>query len=164
MIYPHQKTVMAALGFFDPKPTNKRAKVKAARRANVRRMQRERARGRAVPKPRFRIVVNGFRQMEKAFRHVGKSVRDLSRALESFPYYTGGTVTGRFKGAQPDAERLTMARTRPLRETKVIVESTPLSGADYSEIEKRVMATLSRKTEIFAETLAKQSLQKGKSE
>lgn len=67
-------------------------------------------------------------------------MRDLSRALELFPYYTGGTVTGRFKGVQPDAERLAMARTRPLRETKVIVESTPLSGVDYSEIEKRIAA------------------------
>lgn len=69
-------------------------------------------------------------------------------------FHTGGTVTGRFTNTDPEMQFLRppsapvsamMARTKPFpgKGAKVIVESTPgLAGADFSEIEKRVMAQM----------------------
>lgn len=171
-LYPHQKEVLRAIGAFDPQPTDKRATVKAARRANVRRMQRERAKGRsAPPEGIYDRFARAMRRSARACRATGASMRQAQRQLKAFrgAYAFGGTITGRRHvdpevqfireripgDDSPDPVGLALKRTEPFRKAGMVtVVSTPMLDADFSDIEKRVMAQLRDKVGIQMDVLA----------
>lgn len=157
-LYPYQKDTLRALGVYDPKPTSKRAKVKAARKANIRRMQIARRKGRPVRQDVWTRLAESFRRAGVSARRVSRQLRKVGRHIESYEF--GGTITGRFLREPSPIERLAEARTKPFAERgKVVVVSTPLLGADYSDIERRVMAQLHDKTKIHADMLTRKTLE-----
>lgn len=108
-------------------PYQKRGKVKAARKANVRRMSKARKRSK---------------------RWTPFDYLTFERVLRSLPHYhRGGTITGRFQRfPQYDPVKIAESRTKPFDgPVKVITISTPMISQDLRSLERRIMAHIHEK-------------------